>query len=68
MNIVPSIINKYIKFPFEDEIHAFYHSGFKPLAFHGNFSLDYFLRQPIEPIKPHEDHFLYHIKILKPSM
>lgn len=40
--------------PFENEIFTMHHSGFNPLYSHGNFSLDLFWPQPMDPIKTYE--------------
>lgn len=50
-------IYKFLKFPFDKDLYTMHHSGFNPMAFCGNFLLDYFWFKPMEPIKPHEELF-----------
>jgi hypothetical protein len=58
MGDVESIMYKCLKFLFDNDIYVLHHSGFNLVTSHGNFSLDYFFPELMEPIKPREDFFL----------
>jgi hypothetical protein len=50
-------VHKFLNFPFGNEIFIVHHSGFHHVSSGGNFSLDFFFLEPMEPIRPHEDIF-----------
>lgn len=57
MKIFPSIIHKCLNFSFEKEIFIVHHRGFNSLPSKGNFSLESFWLEPMEPITPQQEFF-----------
>jgi hypothetical protein len=57
MNFFLSVVHKCLKFPFGKEIFTMHHNDFNHVSSHGNFSLDLFWLEPMEPIRPCEDFF-----------
>jgi hypothetical protein len=58
MEDIPSFVNKFLNFPFDNGILTMNHYGFNHVSSHGKFSLHLFWPEPMELIKPHED-FLF---------
>lgn len=61
MNVIPSVVHKYLKFIHEGFVHVIHDTGYRPSVVHGSYSLKHFFTALIGPLLPRKDllHWTY---------